>query len=194
MFCHCRKADCIFCENKYKIPEREITREQLVKCTNLATDEKVRAIATKTMDSKLLVHLSEELVATQGCYHRSCYRNYTRSKESEQPETKESINCGDKQYHDVEAKAYECLFEFIRQVIIPKQKIVKLTDLTSHVVSFMESSGIHEVKHSTRTRVRRKLETEFRYLLQLCSDSKYKVLVYPSTMTIEQVVIENQKL
>ena len=41
-------------------------------------DQTIRNVATAKQDTKILAIVSRELVAAVACYHKSCYRNYTR--------------------------------------------------------------------------------------------------------------------
>ena len=50
-------------------------------CKELRADAKVRNVATKKLDSKILAIVSTDIVTAEAHYHQSCYRLYTRDAE-----------------------------------------------------------------------------------------------------------------
>ena len=73
---------CIFCDKTSKYARKQNTREPLVMCKELRADAKVRNVATKKLDSKILAIVSRDIVAAEAHYHRSCYRLYTENYSS----------------------------------------------------------------------------------------------------------------
>ena len=73
---------CIFCDKVSKYAKGEHVRKKLVQRMDLSADESIRKIATAKNDSKILAIASRNLVAAEGCYHRSCYKAYTWHKKS----------------------------------------------------------------------------------------------------------------
>ena len=69
---------CIFCNKESKYGKGKQTREKLIQCFDLRSDQMIRDVATAKHDTNILVLASRELVAGEACYHKSCYRNYTR--------------------------------------------------------------------------------------------------------------------
>ena len=57
------------------------------------------------------------------------------------------------------------LFDHVRSSVLENPKLVKMTDLTNTLLSFMQDLGAKEIKESTKTHFRRKLESEFGGLL-----------------------------
>ena len=53
------------------------------------------------------------------------------------------------------------LFDHVRSSALENPKLVKMTDLTNTLLSFMQDLGAKEIKESTKTHFRRKLESEF---------------------------------
>ena len=90
----------------------------------------------------MLAVVSRELVAAKVCYHKSCYRNYTRNI--------------------AELQGHEKLFNYIRTDLLQNPRIVKLSELYTMFTSFVNSQGELEILESTRTHFRRSLEKEFR--------------------------------
>ena len=68
---------CIFCE-KANFLKGTRNREPLVQCRDMRADSSIRKMATLKNDSKILSLVSRELIAAEACYHKACYRSYTR--------------------------------------------------------------------------------------------------------------------
>ena len=107
--------NCIFCNKESKYGKGQQTREKLIQCSDLRSDQRIRDVATARHDTNILVIASRELVAAEACYHKSCYRNYTRS-------TGELVSgtgsADDKEYNDIEPEAHQKLFDYIRSNIL----------------------------------------------------------------------------
>ena len=157
------KTICIFCNKKSKYAKGKNTREKLVQCYDLRSDQTIRNIALANHDAKILAIVSRELVAAEACYHRSCNKVYTRP-------LKECTTCAgpaeDEEYNIIESKAYEKLFDYIRSNVLDNPRLVRLTEISQQMVLFMQDLGAKVIKESAKTHLRRKLETEFKSLLQ----------------------------
>ncbi len=124
---------------------------------------------------------SRDIVAAEAHYHHSCYKNYTRMKRPE------DVKEGDNELEE----AYGSLFEYIRTDIIPNKKIVQVTSLTAKLKSFVPSG---EISESTRKNIRRRLESEFENSVHIFPDEKGWLLMVPVSVTLQDVVLENQSL
>ena len=110
----------------------------MTKCTDLRCDSAIRRSAIAKQDSRLLAIASRDLVAARAHYHRSCYRNHTRD-----------INDGDESflndherndgpdYYDIESSSYEKLFDFVRQDLLEMPRVMRLTELTKMLITWM---------------------------------------------------------
>jgi len=184
---------CIFC-NKIKYQRNSKTREKLNQAVQLQTDQKLRECAIKKGDEHIIAVTSRDIVAAEAHHHASCYRNYTRVKETvKEPnvETEEDLD-PDEQYRHIEKAAYESLFEHIRTNIIPDKQIVTVASLTHQIETFMISSGIEHLHDSTKKHIRRKLESELGNSIKIFQDSKGKLLLVPENVSLEDVVLQNQ--
>ena len=83
--------------------------------------------------------------------------------------------------------------EHIRNVIIPSKIIVPVTSRTEGLASCVSKEG-HTLSVSTKKNVRRRLETQFRGLLDIMSISSGKLLLVPTNILVSDVVIENDNL
>ena len=74
--------------------------------------------------------MSRELVAAEACYHRTCYRSYTRPEASSSVNPDMSSESSDDEYAPLESDAYWMLFDFIRSDLIENEKDVRLIEMT----------------------------------------------------------------
>ena len=152
---------CIFCEKKSKYLRGTRNREPLVKCRDLRADHSIRKSAMKTKDSRILVIASREIVVAEASYHRTRYKGYSRA---EARPTIASDGCGESledEYTNLESDAYQMLFDYIRSDVLANEKIVRLTELTELLASYLTSLGVEEIKLSTKKHISRNLQAEF---------------------------------
>ena len=116
--------------------------------TLIHADESIRKIATAKNDSKILAIASWDLVAAEGCYHRSCYKAYTWHKKSSTSTTSVTFE-NEESYARIVSTAYEMLFDHVRAHILETPKLVRLADLTRMMLCFMDDLGVAEAKEST---------------------------------------------
>ena len=72
----------------------------------MRADSYIRKIAIQKNDSKILALVSRELVATEACYHRTCYRSCTRPEASSSVNPDMSSESSDDEYARLESDAY----------------------------------------------------------------------------------------
>ena len=80
-----------------------------------------------------------------------------------------SFTSRDDEYACTETAAYEKLFDYVRNNVLETPNVIRLTDLTQTMVSYMKDLGIMQImetKESTKTHLRSRLETELGSLLQ----------------------------
>ena len=112
-------------------------------------------------DSRILAIASREIVAAEACYHRTCYKGYTRAETSP---TVASDGCGESledEYANLKSEAYQMLFDYIRSDVLANEKIVRLTEITELLASYLTSLGVEEIKLSTKKHIRWNLQAEF---------------------------------
>lgn len=189
---------CIFCD-KDKFQKGSKTREKLTKAVQLRADQTLRKCAIQRGDDKIIAITSRDIVAAEAHYHVSCYKNYTRDV-AKTPGSEKEIgtakdNQTDKSSHlnQVVDNAFENLFQYIRSDIIPNKKIVPVTSLTEKLESFIPD-GVAQIPKSTRKHIRRTLETVLKDSVHIFQDDKGKLLLVPDSVTLEDVVLENQVL
>ena len=182
---------CIFCE-KTKMMKGSLSREKLVKATQLRVDDTLRKCSIERRDAKIMALTCRDVVAAEAHYHRSCYRNYTRTntKTKEIDTSEENRN----HYSEVEQESYEELIRYIKVSVIPNQQIVPLTSLTEKLQSIMILKGIHEVKDYTKKNIKRNIVRYLKNSISIYPDSKGKLLVVHHTVTVKNLIKENQNL
>lgn len=183
---------CIFCE-KNKYGKGTNTREKLIKAAQLRVDETLRKFATERGDANILALVCRDMVAAEANYHRSCYRNYTRTTTTSCEELHTPEDCFD-DYSEVERDSYDDLLKFIRNSILPNKQIVPMKSLADKLQSIMKSKGIQQVKDSTKKHIKRNLIKHLGMCLNIYPDNKGKLLVVPDTVTVKSIVIENERL
>ena len=169
---------CIFC-SKDKFQKGSKSREKLTQAVHLRADQTLRVCAIQKGDEKILAVTSRDIVAAEAHYHISCYRNYTRDS-TKTSENKEKGNEGKETgggdlYQEIECEAFTNLLEYIRTDIIPNQKVVPMTSLTSKLETFMLSGGIERMTDSTRKHIRRRLESDLGRSIDVFTDDKGKL-------------------
>lgn len=98
-------------------------------------------------------------MAAEACYHNSCYRSYTR------PVYTRVIKTGsteDKEYSAIESEAYQKLFDYIRSKVLDNPHPVRFKEISEQLTAFMEELSASEIKESTKTQLRGKVEVEFK--------------------------------
>ena len=179
---------CIFCEKTSKYITGQKTRDTLIKCSELRSDNRIREAAVKKVDDRMLSITSRELVAAEGHYHRSCYRSYTCGE----PVVSSVLVDDAQNVHDVykiaESQSIEELFSHIRNEQIPSQDIVLMTALRRRFEQSMSFHGVTEVTNSSRKNLRRTLEKELEGSIQICPDDTGKLLVYADSLSRSDLV------
>lgn len=142
---------CIFCE-KDKYTRNSRTREELIQCVDMSVDETIRKAAEGKNDHRMLAVVSRELA--KACYHKSCFRNYTRNIPVNGDKKEDSEYT---EYSRAELQGFEKLFDYIRADLLQNPRIVRLSELYALFTSFVNSQGELEIPESTTTRFRRSL-------------------------------------
>ena len=83
--------------------------EPLEQCRDLRADHSIRKSAMEKKDGRILAIASREIVTAEACYHRTCYKSYTRAEASP---AGASDGCGESlegEYANLESEAYQML-------------------------------------------------------------------------------------
>ena len=153
-------------------------------CKELRADAKVRNVATKKLDSKILAIVSTDIVAAEAHYHQSCYRLYTRDAEQGDADEEQEED----EYDVAGHHSYKELFQFIRMELFPDPKVMMMIEVASRFLPSLESFGVDRVQDSTKKHIRCTLEQEFGESLHIIQDNNGKLLVYPDSLMIQELV------
>ena len=186
---------CIFCKKSSKYVKGQRTREPLIQCVDLRADASIRTSATNRLDQHILPLLSRDLVAAEGHYHKSCYKQYIKEDSTtvgnEHVEIEEVLDS----FEEAAKQSLEQVVRYIRNEVFPNPRIIPLTELSSIFDDSMNALGINEVDHaSTKKRIRRKLESEFEENLHFLLDGKGRVIIYPDSLSTDQLVLQVNEL
>lgn len=181
---------CIFCGKESKYVGRSNTRETLLQSRELRSDEIIRKAAQEKMDDRMLAITSRDLVAAEANYHKSCYRNYTRV---DRVKTLVAAHSDDEAYQAAEQESFVLLCQYMRDTLFAEPTVVRMTELTGKLVSYLQTFGVNDAEPHTKKHLRRKLEWEFKESLHFVSDDKGKLLVYPDNLSLDQVVVAMMK-
>ena len=154
----------------------------------MRADSSIKKIATQKNDSKILALVSRELVAAEACYHRTCYRSYTRPEASSSVNPEMSSESPHDEYACLESDAYQMLFDFIRSDVIENEKVVRLSEMTQLLVQYLMSLEAKEFKPSTKKHIKRNIEAEFSELIKFENllDNN-RVFLIPASLTPVQI-------
>ena len=73
-------------------------------------------------------------------------------------------------------------------------QVVSFVELLHQLITSMNVNGVVDIKLSTKTHLRRKLETKFGGTLHFVPDSNGKLLVFPDNLERHELAKENIKL
>ena len=96
-------------------------------------------------------------------------------------------------YTEAEFNAFSRLCDYIRNELFQSNNIIELAQLSDMLRGWMLESGVIEIKPSTITHLR-KLSVEFGDSLHLIQNESNKVIVYPDSLTRDQLVLSNHRL
>ena len=124
------------------------SKESLELCAESRSDTSIRQTATKKNDVHVIASISGVLVATEGHYHRSCYRACTRLVTPKDTHTESSEDFV--QYDIKEKLCLDKLFAFVRDKVLAAPHMVRLIDLTAKLSEWL-LEGVGVVKLSTKS-------------------------------------------
>ena len=181
---------CVFCESTNKCIKGTSTRETLIQAVDLRADRTLRSVATEKNDTRMLAVTSRDIVAAEACYHASCYKRYTSVREQTTADGSGADKTND-EYKKAENCAYQVLYRYIRTNLFSNPRIVPLSELTSKLVSLLHDEGIGEIRLSTKTHIRRNLESEFGDTLRFFSaGAANKVYLRPNNLSTDSIACD----
>jgi len=76
---------------------------------DLRADHSIRKSAMEKKDSRILAIVSCEIVRAEACYHRTCYKGYTRAEASPTGGPIAVVNRWEDEYANLKSEAYQML-------------------------------------------------------------------------------------
>jgi len=164
------------------------TREVLQKCVTTGADAKLREVAVSKLDDRAVALLSREAVSAEAHFHRSCYRAYT--KEDYVKKCSSTDSPAENEYCKIEDNAFPYVCHYIRCNLFVNPRAIMFNDLRTMLLDHMKELGCTQVSDSTRKNLRRKLEEEFQDSVNIISDEKGRLVIYPDSISQDKLVLD----
>ena len=168
-----------------------------MKCVELRGDDSIRKWALYKKDQRILALASRELVAAEAHYHQTCYNKYTRclyETDNVDTDAESVMEVEEKSYDKIENEAFIMLSELLRHELFPTHCVITMSKLLEKHGCNMNTSGVTDIKRSTRTHFRRKIETEFGNAVSILDDDCGRLLGVPGNVTVHDLAKTNQCL
>ena len=176
--CGILSKECIFCKKESKYLRGTNTREKLYSCAEIRADESVRKASLSRGDSRVIAICSDELIAKEAMYHKSCYRNYTRCNYSRATtdeiitQNNEEVTMHDKAYNAVN----QTLFNLIdNPKVLEYSKLTEILETELRKLQNIEERSIIAAKKN----LRRRIENNFNAITFTTFDRK--LYLYPDS-------------
>ena len=147
----------------------------------LRADRTLKMSTLKKTDGKMIIACSDELVAKEAYYHRTCYQSFTRHPLSNK--NSESEHCSGK------SSSFEKVANFLSH-LIKNPLVVELAKLASILETQLLEEEVESetVIKSAKKNLKRKIETEFTEInfVQIGR----QCYVYPDTLEISEVITQ----
>ena len=186
---------CIFCKkDKYK--PKSTTREKTHSCIDFRADDKVKKCAL--LHVELCTEMSDiakevsglcakDLISSEAKYQGSCYKSFSRvmSKSSQT-----FVNDSLKDNSGIDS-AYETVYQFCQE-LINSSKVTEFKEIRKIMQEESKIQGV-EIPLSDYNNLIRKLSNKFEEL-RFIHQEHNKVLVFPATLKVEDLVSEYYNL
>ncbi|CAG5075381.1 Protein of unknown function [Cotesia congregata] len=130
------KSICLFCDSVRKNVGKK--KQNLTFPYSDQVTQKIKQIARKTDDSKILSKLENQAIA----YHQSCYVFYLTKEKRSTQEPNDSIN---QKYRNIHKLAFESLKTFIVEEVIDNNKVMYFAQLFRRYQSLLLEFGDCEI-------------------------------------------------
>ena len=187
--CGILERKCLFCKKVTKYERSTNTKERLYTITEFRACESIKLASKLHKDEMLMALSTEDLIAKEAVYHRSCYRDYTKIIYSSQKSELNQDSCIDPMDQAFsEVKEYiSCLRE--NPAVIENTVLTNILEANLAQLDNFDKNTIICAKKN----LRRRIETNMPGI-HFLNYSPQKVLVYPDTLSIADLVRENFEL
>ena len=183
---------CIFCK-KTKYKPKSKTREKTHSCLEFRSDKKVRDSALlhikkcspmSEVAEQLLAVCTKDLISSEAKYHASCYKLFVKITYSDKCDE----NTDAEENQDEMMDIYDAVFAFCEN-LMEFPRVIEFKMIRKVMVD--EASKLNvTVPESHYKNLIRKISATFKNLTFLHYQHN-KVLVYPSSLKMEDIVIQN---
>ena len=171
--------ECIFCKKKNKYKNRKL--EHLVKCVEKRAIDTIKHAATAANDFSMLGLLSKDLRAVEAMYHASCYKLYTKPKQSIVSDSEEA---SESEYKKVEMEAFQGIIRICHN-ISAQPTVLPLTSLQKQMEEVFVRNNM-QMTASTKKHLRRNIE---KHIPDVCFiNVNGSVFVYSKQLSIDTLV------
>ena len=189
---------CVFCKKtKYKSGSR--TREKLRGVQELRVDTTIKKSATMHLEQhtnmsavaqEVIGICAKDLISSEAKYHSSCYTAFTRIMYSGQG-MDVARGSNERAHSDKMNLVYDTVFSFCNN-LISEPRVIEFREIRKVMADEAEKLGIciqqSQYKHLLRLVANKFPDLEF------INHQQNKVLVYPSTLKMEKLVVDNYEL
>ena len=142
------EARAIFCQKVTKYLTGQRTKKLATQCIELRADARIRDVAVKKMDDRILALISRNLVAAEGHYHMSCYRSYMCVSKGVATSSEKDGEDNEDSYDALVRHTFDELFQFIKKELFVHPEVVTTTDLLSRLLKYLQDLGVTEGGHT----------------------------------------------
>lgn len=187
---------CIYCDSDNKYTKHSRTREILHSVETLECQDSIVTAAKNHIEScsmwskdavRILGICSKDLVASEAKYHSSCKRDFMLSVKC----IFKSVPVRKDEYEVIEELGFNSVIDFCQKLEL-EPKVVELDAVRNIMSQEFEANGI-EWKVNDRKNFLRKL-TAKQASINFVHASQKIVLLYPNTLSVESLVLENHSL
>lgn len=187
---------CIYCDSDNKYAKNSRTRETLHTVETLESQKFIVTAAKNHIESlskwsrdasRILGICSKDLVASEAKYHSSCRRDFMLSTKG----ISKSVCAREDEYDLIEELGFNSVIDFCHKLEF-EPKVVELESVRNIMSQEYESNGM-EWKENDRKNFIRKLTTKCPSI-NCVHVSRNRKLLYPNTLSVESLVLENNSL
>ena len=170
---------CIFCQGTKRIKGTE-TKEKLNLCVELRANNLIKEASRLQNDPRIAALCTDDLIAKEAAYHRSCYRDFTRIVTLKKPD---AIAEGNEEELDI---SFDAVDDFIKALIenpdITEYKFV--TDIFEE--ELRKSNMSDEYIKNAKKNLRRKIERTIPNVNFI--NVKRKLFIYPDSLSKTDII------
>ena len=155
--------------------------EPLIHYCDFRAMHSLKIIATQKNDFNILSILTQDLIAIEGHYHKSCYCKYTLSNKNIDRDHQDEYA-----YKTREQEAFKKIIDYLHE-LAQSSNLVPFTNISSMMEDTMMDLGV-EITSSTKRHLKRNIEEKISNVKFINVDDN--LYVYPTSLTIQSVITD----